>query len=275
MTRAEHAIPINGTVLYATDQGEGIPLIWTHGLLGNRELEEDIGVIEWRKLEKKFRVIRYDVRGHGCSKATLPFEDYRWDTLLADLIGICDYFDAHPFVAGGQSMGAVISLFAATIMPERIRGLILLTPPALWEEGKRHGEVYEMAAAILETEGLQSLLSLMREQHDLADRKLLSSPEITEKFISALSKQKKEVLASIFKGAARSAFPPREQLAKIRVPTLILTWTGDELHPARSAEELHRLIPHSELYLATHEQDISKWTEIIENFLYYSWQMAQ
>ena len=45
-------------------------------------------------------------------------------------------------------------------------------------------------------------------------------------------------------GVASSDLPPRECLSDLAgIPSLIVSWVGDRIHPVSSAEELHRLLP--------------------------------
>lgn len=263
----EEELQVNGIKLSVRRRGEGSPFFYTHGLLGSMELEDETGIIDWPLIEQVAHVIRYDVRGHGDSGVTLSPSDYRWESLVHDAKDIMDRLNFVSYVVGGQSMGAVISLFLALMIPEKIRKLVLVTPPALWEEGIRHGEIYEFAAALLEEEGMQRLLSLMKERQDLADRRLISDPEITNKFVQSLMKQDPRVISAILRGAAGTGFPPRDRLREVRVPTLILAWTDDVLHPVSSAEELAHLIPDSRLFIAQNDEDIVSWSRLVGNFL--------
>lgn len=267
MTPPESVFNVNGVDLAVERKGDGLAFFWTHGLLGNRELEEETGVIEWSLLAEKAPLVRYDVRGHGKSGATFSSQDYRWENLAYDAKELIGRLGLPSVIVGGQSMGAVISLFLALFLPECIRGLVLVTPPALWEEGALHGEIYAFAADLLDADGMHNLLSLMQERHDLADRQLLSSPEITKKFVASLVNRDPRVVSAILRGAALTGFPAREKIKEIRVPTLILAWTEDELHPLSAAEELHRLISSSQLYVGKSREDILHWSHLMVSFL--------
>jgi pimeloyl-ACP methyl ester carboxylesterase len=54
----------------------------------------------------------------------------------------------------------------------------------------------------------------------------------------------------LLRGSASSNLPPREALAAVaHLPALIIAWEGDTIHPLASAQELHRLLPESELII--------------------------
>ena len=70
------------------DEGEGIPIILIHGLDGNLAGFKDLK----NELKKQYRVITYDVRGHGKSSRTESYElkDHVED--LNDLMGALNIF---------------------------------------------------------------------------------------------------------------------------------------------------------------------------------------
>ena len=57
------------------------------------------------------------------------------------------------------------------------------------------------------------------------------------------------------------------EVAAIAVPTLILAWTGDPVHPVATADELGRLLPHAERHDVSTAADIATWTERIAAFI--------
>jgi pimeloyl-ACP methyl ester carboxylesterase len=52
--------------------------------------EDDVGLFDWVHTLRGIRLIRYDARGHGGSKATYRPEDYQWPALAADMLGLAD-----------------------------------------------------------------------------------------------------------------------------------------------------------------------------------------
>ena len=84
------------------DEGEGIPIILIHGLDGNLAGFKDLK----NELKKQYRVITYDVRGHGKSSRTESYElkDHAED--LNDLMGALNIDSAHIL---GHDMGGIIA----------------------------------------------------------------------------------------------------------------------------------------------------------------------
>ena len=69
------------------------------------------------------------------------------------------------------------------------------------------------------------------------------------------------------RGATRANLPEREAIAAIPIPTLILAWTGDPIHPVTTADELKRLMPHAESHIATTKREYFSWTDTANEFL--------
>jgi pimeloyl-ACP methyl ester carboxylesterase len=105
--------------------GEGPAVVLLHGLTATRRYV----VMGSRSLERDgHRVIAYDARGHGRSDpARLPSE-YRYEDLSADLEVVLDGLAVERAVLAGASMGAHTLLAFALRVPERVAGLVVITP---------------------------------------------------------------------------------------------------------------------------------------------------
>ena len=75
------------------------------------------------RLAARYRVIRYDARGHGMSPpATAPFN------LLDDLITVLDQLEVARATMVGCSQGGATSIDLALAQPERVSALVLVSP---------------------------------------------------------------------------------------------------------------------------------------------------
>ena len=61
------------------------PVIWGHGLLGSMEMDDDIGIIQFKELAKKTKLIRYDARRHGINSSGSKGQ-YTWSALAYDML---------------------------------------------------------------------------------------------------------------------------------------------------------------------------------------------
>ena len=69
------------------------------------------------------------------------------------------------------------------------------------------------------------------------------------------------------RGATLADLPSRDALRTIAAPALILAWTGDPVHPASIAEELHGLLGDSRLHIASTRDELSTWTDRVARFV--------
>jgi pimeloyl-ACP methyl ester carboxylesterase len=80
-------------------------------------------------LSDRLRIAACDQRGHGFT--TLPATPdlpKGWTIYRDDLLRILAQLDERPAILAGHSMGATVSLMAAALRPERVRGLVLVEP---------------------------------------------------------------------------------------------------------------------------------------------------
>jgi pimeloyl-ACP methyl ester carboxylesterase len=104
--------------LHYYSRGEGEVLVFIHGLGANMAfwlLNIAAG------LAQNYRVITYDLRGHGRSDA--PPSGYRLPEMVDDLNALLDYLDVPSAHVVGHSHGARVGLSQAIVRPERVRTL--------------------------------------------------------------------------------------------------------------------------------------------------------
>jgi pimeloyl-ACP methyl ester carboxylesterase len=71
----------------------------------------------------------------------------------------------------------------------------------------------------------------------------------------------------VLRGAAASNLPPRESVATISCPTLILAWADDPGHPLSTAESLASLISGSSLSVARSLDEVRAWPSLVSSFV--------
>lgn len=243
------------------DEGAGLPFLWGHGLVSSMEEEDRFIVMDFGRLARRHRVIRWDARGHGRSGGAPDPADYRWDNLARDLLALADELGVDRFVAGGVSMGAATALHAAIQAPERVLGLVLMLAPTAYETRDEQSDVYRAAAVLLERHGMDAYLEQMRH---------LPAPEILadfgERFIP-VPRVPGELLPAVLRGAAASDLPSQESVRTIAAPALLLPWVGDAGHPMSTSERLLELLPNVQIHVAHHLRDVATWTDRIDSFL--------
>ncbi len=114
-----------GVVLAGEEAGAGVPVVLLHGLTASRRYV----VMGSRALERSgHRVISYDARGHGESSPAEQEAAYGYPDLTADLLAVLDALGAERAVLVGASMGAHTALRLALAAPDRVAGLVVITP---------------------------------------------------------------------------------------------------------------------------------------------------
>lgn len=125
----------SGVRLHYQRIGTGPDLVMIHGLTGNLAVWHLQIVSE---LSDHFRVLTYDLRGHGMSDA--PPTGYSPDEMATDLLELMDGLEIERPVIAGHSYGADVALYLAAREPARVREVFAIEAalPAL--EGARRGE---------------------------------------------------------------------------------------------------------------------------------------
>ncbi len=245
--------------------GQGQPFVWGHGLLASMGQDLDGGVLAWRELNDILQVIRYDARGHGESENSGEPEDFRWDNLARNMWEVTDSFSDQAVILGGASMGCATALHAACQRPQQVRGLVLVIPPTAWEwrEPRRGG--YRFTAGLVKyTRGLPfRLLGLLPLKERAGD----FGRSVTAVMCRHLKRVKPRGVVGAMLGAALSDLPPREQLAALDIPVLILAWPGDRTHPLEVAEELHRIMPRAQLEVTDQQAGPYGWPQKVREFI--------
>jgi pimeloyl-ACP methyl ester carboxylesterase len=242
---------------------DGVPFVWGHGMTSSVAADDATGVFGWSSLSD-VRLVRYDAPGHGRSPIGASADDHHWDQLAGDMLRVADQAGFSSFVAGGASMGAATTLHAAVQQPERISGMVLVIPPTAWETRAAQAGVYRLAADIVEQGGVEALVELERQVPGAGP---LGDPELREAFEQHLLEMAPRALIRIFEGAMASDLPPPEAIAALRQPTLLLAWTDDPGHPLSTAEQLHDLLPESDLHVAHSLAEARGWPATVQAFL--------
>ena len=121
----EYLTERDGVQLAVADSGEGPAVVLLHGLTATRRYV----VMGSTALERSgHRVIAYDARGHGASSPAPNPEAYGYEELGRDLEAVLDRAEVERAVLAGASMGAHTLLHMALRRPERVEGLVVITP---------------------------------------------------------------------------------------------------------------------------------------------------
>jgi pimeloyl-ACP methyl ester carboxylesterase len=151
-------IASGGIRLSAEESGQGPAVILLHGLTATRRYV----VMGSKSLERSgHRVISYDARGHGRSAPAADPSDYGYPTLASDLGAVLDGFGVERAVLAGASMGAHTALAYALRVPDRVAGLVVITPAydSSASTGETTFERWDALAAGLRAGGVEGFVA--------------------------------------------------------------------------------------------------------------------
>jgi pimeloyl-ACP methyl ester carboxylesterase len=242
-------------MLHLERSGEGAPVVLLHGLTATHRYV----VMGSRSLQRAGHdVVAYDARGHGASDPAPSPEAYTYEDLAGDLLSVLDQAGFEKAVLAGASMGAHTAVRVAMEHPERVAGLVVVTPaydPETWpgnlerwdalSAGLRHGGVDGFVAAYGD-EGPEKWRDTLRT----VLRQRLSAHEHPEAVADAL------------RVVPRSRpFAAREDLTRIDVPTVVVADRDepDPGHPLAVGELYASLIPGARLVVEEEGQSPIAW----------------
>jgi pimeloyl-ACP methyl ester carboxylesterase len=204
--------PVNGARLFYEVRGKGEPVVLIHGGQLDSRMWDD----QFDRFAKRYRVLRYDVRGYGGSRrGDRPYSD------AEDLAALLDYVGMPKAHLVGLSLGGRIALDFTLFRPTRVTSLTLSGPglagfDTTFTEDDARMFVILMAARDEGPEKAAELwlrdpyMATAMEHARLAPRLRLLARENTH-----------EWLANPF--LQRSPRPPAaKRLAEIKAPTLLL-----------------------------------------------------
>ncbi len=182
-------------------------------------------------LAERFRVVRYDTRGHGASP--VPDGECTIDGLARDLLGLLDHLGVGRASLAGVSLGGMTAMAVAAAAPERVERLVLcctsarLGPPEMWEE--------RIATVLAGGTGAVAEAQLERWFTPAAD------PDTVRRFDAMLRAQPARGYAACC--AAIRDMDLRVRLPSITAHTLVIAAAGDPATPPEHADVIAAGIP--------------------------------
>jgi pimeloyl-ACP methyl ester carboxylesterase len=127
----------NGVRLYYEVHGSGTPIILTHGYSSTSTM--------WRGqinafVSKGYRLIIWDMRGHGKSSYPEDQSLYSEEHTVADIAAILNHVlgSGIPAIVGGLSLGGYMSLAFFCVHPQRVKILLIIdTGPGFKSDAAR------------------------------------------------------------------------------------------------------------------------------------------
>lgn len=106
------------------------PVIFLHGLLGNKKNFASLARSLSLQLQTKRRIFGLDLRNHGENTSTSSSnnhnDDMSYPAMAADVVAFLDRQNLDQVVLVGHSMGGKVAQAVALLYPERVHGLVVL-----------------------------------------------------------------------------------------------------------------------------------------------------
>lgn len=246
----------DGTQIWYGTVGDGPPLVLCDGLACD-------GFI-WPYIidhfVKDFTIIRWHYRGHGASDVPADLRQVSLDQFCTDLDTLLDLLDFDEVILAGHSMGVQIILNFAGTRPERARGLIPICGSYKRPLDTFHGSDLLMRALPMLTRILDTApQAIQAAWQALLPRQFwyrfaVQSAEVNGRllrqkdFIPYLEHAAEMDLTFFLRLLASLAEHDAEELLPtLQIPTLIIAGEKDTFTPLYRSQEMHDLIPDSEL----------------------------
>src|SRR5262252_5683099 len=229
-------IKANGIEINYVIEGEGPLVTMSHSLACDLSMWDE----QARALRDRYRVLRFDTRGHGQTSA--PSGPYSLSQLADDLLGLLKSLGIERTHFVGLSMGGMIGQVFALAHPTMIESLVLCdttsrypdTAAPLWEERIRMVEAQGMAPMVEPTLGRWFTTPFRTQRADVMAR---------------VGEMIRQTPPSGYVGCCH-AIPKINvtgRLAELHCPALVIVGEEDPGTPVDMARDIHAALPGAQL----------------------------
>ena len=160
---------LNGIEIDYEATGRGRPVLMSHGYGATGRMWDG----QHKVLGDRYRLISWDMRGHGQTVSPDDPAQYSLDLTVADMKALLDHLEIPRAVIGGLSLGGYVSLAFALAHPEMVEALIICDSGPGYRNAEAREKWNERArtrATDLETRGLAALGGRSRETQEAIQR---------------------------------------------------------------------------------------------------------
>lgn len=222
---------------YLLEGPPGAPVVtFSHSLAANLHLWD----AQAAALATRYRVLRYDIRGHGGSDVPAP--PYTLEQMADDLDGLLKALGIGQTHFVGLSMGGLIGMTMAVRFPSVVKSLVLADTTACY--GAKMTPMWDDRIRVAEAEGIEPLLDRTMEAW-FTPAFRVRHPEVIDRVRAML--RPTDVRGYVGAIRAIGYVDLREAIRAIRCPTLILVGEQDHGTDLSMAKTMHERIAGSEL----------------------------
>jgi 3-oxoadipate enol-lactonase len=238
MRRKVVKIKANGIEIHYEIKGHGPWVTLSHSLVCNLSMWDE----QMDELTRKYKVLRYDTRGHGQSSA--PTGEYKLEQLADDAKALLDALSIKQTHWVGLSMGGMIGMTFALKYPGTLRSMVLADTTSrnapdsdrLWDERLRTAR----------KQGMEPLVE------SIIGRLFTQQYRVSNQYeIARIADDIRNTSTAGYIGCllAISKIDLTDRLKEIMCPTLILVGEHDQSTPVPMARAIHQALHGSELQI--------------------------
>jgi pimeloyl-ACP methyl ester carboxylesterase len=254
---------VNGTRIYYEIAGSGHPVVLNHGGSLDTRMWDD----QFELFARRYRVLRYDLRGYG--RSAVPDGPY---SRAGDLAAIMDHVDIDHAYQVGMSMGGGIVIELTLTHPGRADALVLvgsgLGRGGRWSREWR--DLSETRDRITREEGVDAGNEYWLGSHIFAPA--LERPEVGRRVREIVMAYSGWLWLNEDPHVTPEP-PPAQRLEQVHAPTLVMVGERDIPDCLRIAELLEERIPDSRKVVlpgvghASNMEDPDSFNETVLEFL--------
>jgi 3-oxoadipate enol-lactonase len=190
------------------------------------------------RLAERFRVVRYDTRGHGSSPA--PAGDATIDDLADDVVALLDRLGVAQAHVAGLSIGGMTGLRLAVREPERVASLAVLCSSAY----TGNEQTWRERAGTARTQGTGVLAETVASRW-LTPGFAAAHPDLVARLQAMITAADDEGYAGCC--AAIAAMDLRPDLARVAARTLVVSGADDPALPPEHQQVIADGVPGARL----------------------------
>lgn len=239
-------IKANGIEINYEIEGDGPVVTFSHSLACTLAMWDE----QVRALKNRYRVLRYDTRGHGQTSA--PAGAYTLEQLAEDLKGLLDGLGITATHFVGLSMGGMIGQVFALKHPAMVQSLTLCDTTSRYPAAA--APVWEERIKTVGAKGMEPMVA----------------PTLERWFTASFRARRKDLMERV--GAMIRSTPapgyigcchalPKinvtERLKDVRCPALVIVGEEDPGTPVDMARDIHAALPGAELAVLSRASHLS------------------
>src|SRR5215207_6172648 len=233
-----------GARLAYTSFGEGPRLVvLLHGLLFSQRMHRMLAL---ELAERGHRVVTLDLRGHGESDRPQDMGAYQMTSYGREAIALLDHLEVEEAVLAGTSLGANVTLEAAMLAPERVRGMVVEMP--VLDNALLGCALAFTPLMVALTFGEPGMKVVQRAAQTVPRFRLPWQADILLDWVRQDPAPSAAVLQGLFFGRVA---PSRAQRRALEMPTLVIGHKRDPVHPFSDAGALVEELPNGRLLQAS------------------------